>query len=87
MTDRVKAGELKVDYCPTDQMIADFFTKPLQGSKFQKFHDLIVKEGVVISRIQPRGSAVAGKGLITLIARSMASTSRRSQSAISNNIR
>jgi len=26
-----------VIYCPTEQMLADFFTKPLQGSLFIKF--------------------------------------------------
>ena len=33
---------LSVAYCPTDDMIADFFTKPLQGSKFYKFRKMIM---------------------------------------------
>jgi hypothetical protein len=38
VSDRVKNGELSIEYCPTDEMrIGDFFTKPLQGAKFQKF--------------------------------------------------
>ena len=40
--DRVGSGELSIIYCPTDEMIADFFTKPLQGKKFFKFRDLIL---------------------------------------------
>ena len=32
VTDRIQAGDLHVEYCPTDEMVADFFTKPLQGS-------------------------------------------------------
>jgi hypothetical protein len=40
--DRVDAGELNVKHCGTDDMIADYFTKPLQGSKFIKFRDLIL---------------------------------------------
>ena len=28
--------------CHTDQMIADFFTKPLQGNKFKTFRELIM---------------------------------------------
>jgi len=32
-----------VKYCPTGEMLADFFTKPVQGSLFVKFHDLIMK--------------------------------------------
>ena len=42
INDRIKAGELKVEYCPTGDMIADFFTKPLQGSTFRKFRDMIL---------------------------------------------
>jgi len=31
-TDKIKKGEVKVAFCPTHKMLADFFTKPLQGS-------------------------------------------------------
>ena len=40
--DRIQAGDIWVEYCPTDDMIADFFTKPLQGSKFIRFRDQIL---------------------------------------------
>lgn len=40
--DRIDAGELSVAYCPTGDMVADFFTKPLQGTLFKKFRDLIM---------------------------------------------
>ena len=40
--DRVAAGEVSVKYCPTGEMIADFFTKPLQGTLFKKFRDQIM---------------------------------------------
>jgi len=40
--DRQESGELSIKYCPTDQMIADYFTKPLQGSKFLQFRKLIM---------------------------------------------
>jgi hypothetical protein len=43
--DCIKKGELSVEYCPTLDMIADYFTKPLQGSLFRKLRDLII--GVV----------------------------------------
>mmetsp|Transcript_5988 Transcript_5988/g.9150 ORF Transcript_5988/g.9150 Transcript_5988/m.9150 type:complete len:149 (-) Transcript_5988:648-1094(-) len=32
VTDQVKKNHVRVAYCPTDDMIADFFTKPLSGS-------------------------------------------------------
>ena len=33
---------IDVVYCPTAKMLADFFTKPLQGSLFRKFRDVIL---------------------------------------------
>ena len=42
VTDRIKNGEVNVKYCPTDEMVSDFFTKPLQGSKFYQFRKVIV---------------------------------------------
>jgi hypothetical protein len=37
VTDRIATGEVKVEYCPTGEMLGDFFTKPLQGTLFRKF--------------------------------------------------
>ena len=37
LADKVNKKELKIEYCPTDEMIADYFSKPLQGFKFKKF--------------------------------------------------
>ena len=37
--ERVKARDIKVINCPTDKMVADFFTKPLQGRISKKFRD------------------------------------------------
>jgi hypothetical protein len=42
VTDRIQNKELSVKYCPTGDMLADFFTKPLQGALFKKFRDLIM---------------------------------------------
>ena len=42
LSDRIANGELRVKYCPTDNMVADFFTKPLQGSKFREFRKIIM---------------------------------------------
>jgi hypothetical protein len=38
-TDKIEKKELKLIHCPTDKMIADFSTKPLQGAKFIEFRD------------------------------------------------
>ena len=40
--DRIGSGEIKVEYCPTAEMLADYFTKPLQGVLFRKFRDEIM---------------------------------------------
>ena len=40
--DRVEKGEMNIEYCPTGMMLADYFTKPLQGSLFNKFRDVIM---------------------------------------------
>ena len=42
VTDRIKEGEMRVEYCPTGDMVADYFTKPLQGSLFRKMRDSIM---------------------------------------------
>ena len=42
MTDRIKAGETKIEYLPTLNMICDYFTKSLHGSLCQKFRNLIL---------------------------------------------
>ena len=34
--------EVEVIYCPTDDMIADYMTKALTGTKFHYFRDLVM---------------------------------------------
>ena len=40
--DRVDKGEVDIKYCPTENMLADFFTKPLQGALFEKLRAVIM---------------------------------------------
>jgi len=40
--DRTAAENIKIRHCPTLQMLADFFTKPLQGALFRLFRDVIL---------------------------------------------
>jgi hypothetical protein len=40
--DRITSKEIEVQYCPTDNMLADFHTKPLQGTKFKQFRDMLL---------------------------------------------
>ncbi len=42
LTDQIEKGNLIVEYCPTTEMVADYFSKPLQGRLFQKFRTAIM---------------------------------------------
>jgi hypothetical protein len=42
ITDRISKGEVRVEWCPTKEMVADFMMRPLQGAAFKKFRDLIM---------------------------------------------
>ncbi len=42
LTDQIEKGNLSTEYCPTDDMVGDYFSKPLQGEKFQKFRKAIM---------------------------------------------
>jgi hypothetical protein len=42
VTDQSEKGNVKVEYCPTGDMVADFMTKPLQGPAFEKLKALIM---------------------------------------------
>ena len=40
--DRLEKEGIDMKYCPTEKMIADFFTKPLQGELFRKFRAVVM---------------------------------------------
>jgi hypothetical protein len=42
VTDNVKKKRIRIEYCPTDDMLGDFHTKPTQGSKFSRFRNRIM---------------------------------------------
>ena len=42
ITDHIDRDRVRVSYCPTGDMLADYFSKPLQGSLFRKFRNLIL---------------------------------------------
>ena len=42
VSDRIKKNEVHVQYCPSHNMLAEYFTKPLQGATFRKFRDAIM---------------------------------------------
>ena len=40
--DRMKSGDIEIEYCPTDLMISDYLMKPLQGMKLIWFRDQVL---------------------------------------------
>jgi hypothetical protein len=42
ITDQVEKGNAQIEHCGTNNMVGDFFTKPLQGKKFQRFRNDIL---------------------------------------------
>ena len=42
LTDQLEKGNLEIEYCPTNAMVGDYMTKPLQGTKFVRFRELIM---------------------------------------------
>ena len=41
-TDRIEKGNVSVEHCPTEAMLADFMSKPLQGKLFTRFRNVIM---------------------------------------------
>ena len=50
--DRLELDSFRVQHCPMDQMIADFFTKPLQGNLFRKLRAIIMGHAHVSTLLQ-----------------------------------
>ena len=42
VADKVANKEVSIAYCPTTEMIRNFFTKPLQGALFKKLRNFIL---------------------------------------------
>ena len=43
VSDNVEKGNLQVEYMPTEEMVANFLTKPLQGKPFVKFRSRLME--------------------------------------------
>ena len=41
--DQVESGELVIEYLPTEEMLADLLTKPLQGALFRRLRNQLLK--------------------------------------------
>ena len=57
VTDRLKSDGIILKHCPTDLMLADFLTKPLQGSLFRKFRAVLLGHAPITSLVPPSSQA------------------------------
>ena len=53
LTDQIEKGKLRVAYCPTGSMVADFHSKPLQGKLFKDFKRQILGQDAISSPVGP----------------------------------
>ncbi len=56
ISDRVNMKEVSLHWCPTKEMVADFWTKPLQGSHFRKQRDYIMGR---VRCVKPKADGVS----------------------------
>lgn len=47
----VEARDARIIYCPTDEMVADMFTKPLGRVKLEKFREMSKLEAVIVKDV------------------------------------
>ena len=70
VTGRIRAKELHVEYCPTQDMLADFFTKPLQGSLFRRMRQLILnlpEDGTTPTRMPTSQECVGARTYASVV--------------------
>ena len=49
ITDSLGSDAIQLEHCPTESMLADFLTKPLQGSLFRKFCSVLLGDAHISS--------------------------------------
>jgi hypothetical protein len=72
ITDHSKRNCINITHCPTEDMLADFFTKPLQGSLFRKFRSVLLGEAHIdsLSNVplsSPNAERVEGKNVPSVL--------------------
>ena len=54
VTEQVQNKTIHITHCPTEEMVADFLTKPLQGSLFTKMHNYVMGNEEPAHQVLPR---------------------------------
>jgi hypothetical protein len=42
ITDLIQCNDIQIEYCPTEEIVANYMTKPLIGAKFEGLHKIIM---------------------------------------------
>ena len=63
--DRVESKEIRIEYCPTGIMVADYFTKPLQGALFRTLRDMIMGNSDIPLPSETDSTTVKENGILT----------------------
>ncbi len=65
ITDRVNMKEIEIEWCSTKEIVADFMTKPLQGSHSRRLRDLIMgMSSIKKAKIPSKGMSSVKKAKI-----------------------
>ena len=62
--DRLRSEGIEVIYCPTESMVADYFTKPLQGAIFKKLRDIVMGRAPISELMIPNLDADAQRSVL-----------------------
>ena len=85
--DRIGRGDISLEHCPTEGMIADFFTKPLQGRQFELFRDLVMNADVTRTAPHDQDYAVPRSVLGKLVTNSTSDSYRKNEASIVDTVR
>ena len=62
VADQKAKGHIDIKFCPTDQMVGDYMTKPLHGSKFKEFRRVIMNMPSLASQLMMIGCCTCKPG-------------------------
>ena len=62
VADQKAKGHIDIKFCPTDQMVGDYMTKPLHGSKFKEFRRKIMNMPSLASLLMMIGCCMRKPG-------------------------
>jgi hypothetical protein len=91
MKDRVLTEDITITYCPTEEMLADFFTKPLQGNLFRLFRRVIMgQEHISVLKakllsLAPVEERVGNQGIVSMSSGAKSQTSAQNRQTSEQN--